>query len=203
LDNGGKIAYLYESHMCYIKTLVAIPHKSQFTMTRTLLDKIALSLLALFVLTLGFTIFEHITHAGDQLYQTQLTGVLAIVVFVTLVVGFFGVKQSPTNRYSSLAVIAILSVWSLGIITLLLLVKSHLIKYATTIAWVLTVISGLAVLSLYGFWVALFTIPVSLFFGYIQLQSAADKSGVVLPIVLNLFLCGVITSFSVSAGLWR
>jgi hypothetical protein len=189
--------------MSYIKDVGGNAKQDSFTMTGTLLDKIALFLLALFVLTLGVTIFEHITHAGDQLYQTQLVGVLAIVVFVTLVVGFFGVKQSSTNRYSSWAVIAILSVWSLGILTLLLLVKSRLIKYAMTIVWILTVISGLAVLSLYGFWVALLTIPVSLFFGYIKLQSDANKKGVVLPIVLNLFLCGVITSFSVSAGLWR
>jgi hypothetical protein len=172
-------------------------------MTRKLLDRISLFLMALFILTLGFTIFEHVTNAGDQLYLTQLTGILAIVIFVTLIVGFFGVKQSSANRYSSWAIIVVLSVWSLGILYIVLLLKSYLIKYAMTITWILTVISGLAVLSLYGFWLALFTIPVSLFFGYIKLQSDTDKRGVMLPIVLNLFLCGVITSFSVSAGLWR
>jgi hypothetical protein len=172
-------------------------------MARKLLNKVSLLLLSLFVLTLGFTIFEHVTNAGDQLYQTQLIGVLAIVIVVTLVAGFFGVNQSPTNRYSSWAIIVILSVWSLGILTLVLLIKSHLIKYAITITWILTVISGLAVLSVYGFWLALLTIPVSLFFGYIKLQSDTDKRGVMLPIVLNLFLCGVIASFSVTAGLWR
>jgi hypothetical protein len=172
-------------------------------MTKALLDKISLCLLILFLLTTGFIIFVQVTDAGDQLYQTKLFGVLAIIICMTLVAGFFGVKQSSTNRYSSWAVIVILSVWSLGILALVLLAKSYLVKYAMTIAWILTVISGLAVLSLYGFWVALLTIPVSLFFGYIQLQSDRDKRGVMVPILLNLFLCGVIASFSVSAGLWR
>jgi hypothetical protein len=173
-------------------------------MKTNLLDKISLSLLVIFLLTLGFTIFDGLTNVlGDQLYKTQLYGILAIVIVMTLVVGFFGVDQSSANKYSSWAVISILSIWSLGVLTLALLIKSHLLRYATIIAWILAVISGLAVLSLYYFWVAILILPFSLFFGYLKLKSDRQKSGIMLAIALDLLLCGIIASFVVSAGLWK
>ncbi|HYG38582.1 MAG TPA: WD40 repeat domain-containing protein [Cytophagales bacterium] len=143
------------------------------------------------------------TNLGDGLYQKQLLGVLSIIFVATLVVGFFGVNQSNDNKYSSLVIISILSAWSLGILTLGLFAKKHLVKYSTVIIWILTVISGLAILSLYGAWLSLFFIPVSLFFGFIKLQLDREKKEIMIPIIINLFLCGVFASFIVSAGLWR
>lgn len=143
------------------------------------------------------------TNIGDGLYQKQLYGVLSIIFVATLATGFFGVNQSNDNKYSSWVIISILSVWSIGIITLGLLAKKYLVKHSSIIIWVLTVISSLAILSLYGAWLSLFFIPFALFFGFIKLKLDSDKNKIMIPIIINLFLCGVFASFIISAGLWR
>ena len=140
---------------------------------------------------------------GDGLYQKQLIGILSILFGLMLVASFFGVSESSTNKYSSWIVVSILTVWSLGILTLGLLLQTYLVKYSKGVVWTLTVISGLAIWSLYGAWLAIFIIPVSLFFGYIKLKLDRDRKEIVIPIALNLIYCGVLISFIVSAGLWR
>lgn len=173
-------------------------------MKTSLLDKTSLGLMVLFLLTFAFTIFDGLANVlGEQSYKTQLYGILAIVIVATLVAGFLGVNQSSANKYSSWAIILVLSIWSLGVLTLALLIKSHLLRRATIVAWILTGISGLAVLSLYFFWVAILIMPFSLFFGYLKLKFDRQESGIRLSIVLNLVLCGIIASFVVSAGLWK
>jgi WD40 repeat protein len=140
---------------------------------------------------------------GDGLYKKQLLGVFSILCLMILVSGFLGVYQTNENKYSSWAVILMLSIWSLGILTLGLFIKKQLVRYSMTIIWILTVLSGLAVLSLYGSWLAVYIIPISLFLGYIKLKTDRENKRIVIPIVINLILCGVLTSFIVSAGLWR
>jgi WD40 repeat protein len=143
------------------------------------------------------------SNVGDGLYRKQLNGVIAILCLVTLVSGFLGMYQSNENKYSYWAVMSILTVWSLGILALGLFFKSFLARYSTAIIWVLTVISGLAVLSLYGAMLAVYIIPISLFLGYVKLRTDYKDKRIVIPIFLNLIMCGVLTSFIVSAGLWR
>lgn len=144
-----------------------------------------------------------IGNIGDGLYRKQLAGILSILFGLTLAASFWGVYENSTNKYSSWIIISILSIWSLGILTLGLLLKTHLVKYSRGIVWTLTVISGLAIWSLYGAWLAIYIIPVSLFFGYLKLKLYTDKKGIMIPVALNLIYCGVLISFIVSAGLWR
>lgn len=143
------------------------------------------------------------SNIGNGLYKKQLYGVFSIFILIILVSGFMGLYQNNENKYSSWAVVSMLSIWSLGILTLGLLVKKHLVKYSIYIIWILTVLSGLAILSLYGTFLAYFTIPVALFFGYSKLKADQESKGIMIPIVLNLILCGVLSSFIVSTGLWR
>jgi WD40 repeat protein len=140
---------------------------------------------------------------GDGLYRKQLTGILSILFGLTLAASFWGVYESTTNKYSSWIIVSILSVWSLGILTLALLLQTRLVKYSKGIVWTLTVISGLAIWSLYGAWLAIYIIPISLFFGYLKLKLDSDKKGITIPVALNLIYCAVLISFIVSAGLWR
>jgi WD40 repeat protein len=143
------------------------------------------------------------SNIGDGLYQKQLVGILSILFGLTLAASFFGVSKSSTNKYSSWIVISILTVWSFGILTLGLHLQTRLVKYSKVVVWTLTVISGLAIWSLYGAWLAIYIIPVSLFFGYIKLKLDRDSKEITIPIALNLIYCGVLISFVVSAGLWR
>jgi WD40 repeat protein len=140
---------------------------------------------------------------GDGLYRKQLAGILSILFGLTLAVSFWGVYENSTNKYSSWIIISILSIWSLGILTLGLLLKTRLVKYSKVIVWTLTVISGLAIWSLYGAWLAIYIIPISLFFGYLKLKLDSDKKGIMIAVALNVIYCGVLISFIVSAGLWR
>jgi WD40 repeat protein len=144
-----------------------------------------------------------ISNIGDGLYRKQLVGIISILFGLTLAFSFLSVNESSTNKYSSWIIVSILSVWSLGILTLGLLLQTRLLKYSKAIVWTLTVISGLAIWSLYGAWLAIFIIPISLFFGYIKLKLDSDKKGIMIPIALNLIFCGILISFVVSAGLWR
>lgn len=144
-----------------------------------------------------------ISNIGDGLYRKQLAGILSILFGLTLAASFYGVFESRTNKYSSWTIVSILTVWSLGLVTLGLLLQTRLVKYSKGIIWTLTVISGLAIWSLYGAWLAIYIIPISLFFGYIKLKLDSDKKRVIIPIALNLIYCGVLISFVVSAGLWR
>jgi WD40 repeat protein len=143
------------------------------------------------------------SNIGDGLYKKQLVGILSILFGLTLAASFFSVSESSTNRYSPWIIVSILTVWSLGILTLLLLLQTRLVKYSKAFVWILTVTSGLAILSLYGAWLAIYIIPVSLFFGYIKLKLDRDRKEIAIPIALNLIYCGVLISFVVSAGLWR
>ena len=140
---------------------------------------------------------------GDGLYKKQLFGVLALVGLMTLVIGFFGVNESSMNKYSKWGVISVLSIWTLGIFILGYLTKPYLKRYSMVITWTLTVITGLALLSFYGSWLAFYIVPFTLFFGFIKLQLDRDDKAIMIPIVMNLIVCGVLTSFIVSAGLWR
>jgi len=56
---------------------------------------------------------------GDGLFQTKLTGFLSIIILLTLVFGFCGILINPRNKYSSFAIVSILSVWSFGILLFL------------------------------------------------------------------------------------
>lgn len=137
------------------------------------------------------------------MYRKELDGMLSILVLLTLTTSFFAISKSPTSKYASWAIVSILTVWSVGILSLGLFVKARLAKYSIPVAWTLTVISGLAILSLYGSWLTFYLIPISLFFGYIKLKVDSNKKWIMIPIVLNLIFCSVLASFIVSAGLWR
>ncbi len=137
---------------------------------------------------------------GDGVYQTKLTGLLSIIILLNLVCGFLGILINSQNKYSSVAIVSILSVWSLGILLLLFFIKSHLVKYATAISWIMTVISTFFFLTLYGAMLSLYTLPVGLFAGYMQIMYDREKKGTYIPVVINLILCGVICSFIVRAA---
>lgn len=143
------------------------------------------------------------SNIGDGLYKKKLFGVLSILCLMILISGFLGVFQNNESKYSSWAVMLILSIWSLGILTLGFFIKKHLVKYSITITWILTVLSGLFILSLYGSWLAVYIIPISLFFGYIKLRTYPENKAIAIPVALNLIFCGILTSFIVSGGLWR
>jgi hypothetical protein len=137
---------------------------------------------------------------GDGKYRQKLLGVLSVQVVLALVFGFAGGLLNPAAKGSSRAVMAILTGWSLGLLALGYWQKTRLVRYALPVVWITTVFSGLAVLSLYGSGLALFTIPVALFFSHLKVLSVQGREKVVLPLFLNLLLSGVISSFVVSAG---
>ena len=143
------------------------------------------------------------SNIGDGLYEKQIYGLFSLLSLMILISGFLGIYQNKENKYSSWAVMSIITIWSFGILTLGLLVKKHLAKFSMYITWTLTVLGGLAILSLYFSWFAFFTIPIALFFGYIKLKADQESQRIMIPVVLNLILCGVLSSFIVSAGLWR
>lgn len=143
------------------------------------------------------------SNLGDGLYKQQLLGILSLLIVISLSIGFFGVFQDSTNRYSNSIIMLVLTIWTCGLFLITLFIKEQLSNSATKITWIFTILSGLFVLSLYGSWLAIFTIPISLSMGYLRLKCIPNSKGVMIPIILNLVLVGIISSFVVSAGLWK
>lgn len=143
------------------------------------------------------------SNLGDGLYKKQLLGILSLLIVIVLSVSFIGVYQDNKSKYSNWGIKFILTLWTIGILLIILPFKDYLSKTSIKITWVFTILSGLFVLSLYGSWLAIFTIPISLSMGYIKLKTAPRNQEAFIPVILNLILVGIISSFVVSAGLWR
>jgi WD40 repeat protein len=139
---------------------------------------------------------------GDGSFQAKLNGLLAILMLLTLLSGFWVMAKSTAHKHSSFAILSILTVWSLGIFLVLNFFKSTLSRFSIAISWISTVISGLLFLSVWFGWLAIFTVPIALFFCYIRLLSDKDKKGVYLPLMINLAFCGILCSYIISAG-WK
>lgn len=140
---------------------------------------------------------------GDGLFQSKLNKLLSISILLTLIAGFWALIKSAENKLSSYILLSILTFWSLGIGLVIYFYKSTLTKYATPIIWTTTVFSGLFFLSVYGSWLAIFTIPISLLFCYIKMITTNDKKIIYLPLIINLVFCGILCSFVTSTGLWK
>jgi WD40 repeat protein len=140
---------------------------------------------------------------GDGSFRAKLNGVLSILILLTLISAFWVLFKGEERKFSSFAILSTLTVWSFGIFLGLYFAKSRLVRFAPFISWTATILSGLLILSLWFSAFSIFTIPVALFFCYIQLLSENPKQSVYLPLVLNIIFCGVLCSFISSAGLWK
>lgn len=140
---------------------------------------------------------------GDGLFKSKLNGLLSISIFITLIVGFFAIISSNKNKLSSNIVFAILTTWSFGFSLILYFFKTTIYKYSSPIIWITTIVSGLFFLSLYGSWLAIYTIPISLLFCYFNLTSNIEKEKIYLPLLINLVFSGILCSFVTSVGLWK
>jgi hypothetical protein len=140
---------------------------------------------------------------GNGLFQQKLNGVLALLLLLTLLSGFWGISRSPQSSFSSLAIISILSVWSMGLLLLLYFLKPYLVRFSVAISWIVTILSGLFFISIYFSWLSIVTIPVVLFFSYIQIISNRQKTEIYIPLVINLVFCGILCSSALETGLFR
>jgi WD40 repeat protein len=132
---------------------------------------------------------------GNGLFQAKLNGLLALLILLTLISGFWVIAKSSQNTFSSFTIGSILTVWSVGLFLLLNLFKSKLAKVSTAVSWTATIISTLFFLSSWFAWLAIFTIPIALIFCYIKLISAENKRGIYLALGINLLYCGVCSYF--------
>jgi WD40 repeat protein len=140
---------------------------------------------------------------GDGLFQAKLNGLLSISILMTLIAGFWALTRNTDNKISSYILLSILTCWSLGIGLVVYFYKTTLTKYATPMIWTTTVLSGLFFFSVWFSWLTLFTVPISLLFCYIKMITHSDKSKIYIPLIINLFFCGILCSFVTSAGLWK
>ena len=140
---------------------------------------------------------------GDGLFQAKLNGLLSITILLTLIAGFWALTKSIENKISSYILLSILTFWSLGFGLVLYFFKTTLSKFAIPIIWTTSIFSGLFFLSVYGSWLAIFTIPISLLFCLIKMTSSNDRTKIYFPLIINLVFCGIICSFVTSAGLWK
>ena len=132
---------------------------------------------------------------GDGLYQTQLLYIIAFLILAVLSVSFIGIYQDSSNKYSNWSIKFILTFWTCGIFLIILPLKSHFSKTAISINWVFTILSGLSVLSLYYFWLTVFTIPISLSMGYMKLKATPRSEGAFIPVIINFVLAAIIFSW--------
>jgi WD40 repeat protein len=140
---------------------------------------------------------------GDGLFQAKLNGLLSISILMTLIAGFWALTRNTDNKISSYILLSILTCWSLGIGLVVYFYKTTLTKYATPMIWTTTVLSGLFFFSVWFSLLTLFTVPISLLFCYIKMITHSDKSKIYIPLIINLFFCGILCSFVTSAGLWK
>jgi WD40 repeat protein len=131
---------------------------------------------------------------GDGVYEADISLFLAVVMLLKLMSAFYAIGNSTANRFSSLAIISILSTWSCGIFLICYFLKSYLKKAASIVTWVFTSFTCLFFVSVYGAWLSIFTIPLALTFGYIQLVTAKATPGTSIAILANLFFIGLLCS---------
>lgn len=136
---------------------------------------------------------------GDGSFQAKLNGLLAVLLLLTLLSSFWVMTKSSANKLSSFATLSILTVWSCGILLVLYFFKSKLSRFSSAISWIATVISGLFFLSVWFGWLAIFTVPIALFFCHIRLLSDKDKQWIYLALMINLAFCGILCSYIISA----
>jgi hypothetical protein len=74
----------------------------------------------------------------------------------------------------------------LGFGLVLYFFKTTLSKFAIPIIWTTSIFSGLFFLSVYGSWLAIFTIPVSLLFCLIKMTTSNDRTKIYFPLIINL-----------------
>ena len=140
---------------------------------------------------------------GDGLFLAKLNGFLSISILLTLTSGFWALTNNGENKISSYILLSILTIWSLGIGLILNFLKLKLTKYSTPIIWTTTVFSGLFLLSGYGSWLAILTIPITLLFCYIKMTTNYVSKKIYLALVINLVFCGICCLFITSLGLWE
>jgi WD40 repeat protein len=140
---------------------------------------------------------------GDGLFQSKLYGLLSISILLTLIAGFWALTKNIENKISTYILLSILTVWSLGFGLVSYFFKTTLSKFAIPIIWTTSIFSGLFFLSVYGSWLTIFTIPVSLLFCFIKMTTSNDRTKIYFPLIINLVFCGILCSFVTSAGLWK
>jgi WD40 repeat protein len=133
-----------------------------------------------------------IASLGDGGFEADFSSFLAVIILLTLISAFFAIRNSTANIFSSVAIFSILSIWSCGIFLICYFLKSYLKNAASVIMWIFTSFTCLFFVSVYGAWLSLFTIPIALTFGYIQIVTAKATSGTSIAILANLFFIGLL-----------
>jgi len=134
------------------------------------------------------------TSLGDGVFEADFSKFLAVIMLLTLMSGFYAIRNSKANIYSSVAIFSILSTWSCGIFLICYFLKSYLKNAASVITWIFTSFTCLFFVSVYGAWLSIFTIPIALTFGYIQFMTAKATPGTSIAIFVNLFFIGLLCS---------
>lgn len=119
----------------------------------------------------------------------KIISVFFLIVVLTLVFGFCGILVDSDSKFSSFVIIAILSVWTFGILIPFYYLRSSFTKYTITISWCTTAITLFLLLTIYGAFWALYILPFGLFCGYQQIKYGDEKYRVIISVILNLGFC--------------
>ncbi|MBE8715343.1 hypothetical protein C4F49_16845 [Sphingobacterium sp. KB22] len=122
---------------------------------------------------------------------------------MTLIAGFSALSISTDHKISSSILLAMLTVWSFGLGLVLYFFKTAISRFAMPIIWATTLLSTIFLISNYGRWLAIYSIPISLLFCYFRMTSGNPKNTCYLPLIINLFYCGILCLFCLKMGLLK
>lgn len=125
---------------------------------------------------------------GDGEFKRDLIRTLLVLLLLSLTSSFLALKFSTKNFASSIVIIIILSIWTFGIFLILLKTEKAVHTISKPLIWILTSLTGLFLLSFYGAFLALFSIPLALSLHYLQLKNPIKVKSIDLSIV-NILFC--------------
>jgi len=129
---------------------------------------------------------------GDGKIRKKLNSYLSFLILTILIYSFLVLLISPNHKYSSNNISIILIAWSLGLLIYLNHYKSQVYKHLNVPMWTSTVIGCIFILSMYGIFYSLITIPVALSCAYIKIKTDKEDYKNIIVVALNLIYCFIV-----------
>jgi WD40 repeat protein len=134
---------------------------------------------------------------GGGKFLSGLVVLQSSLLLLALIWSFAVVLRLRDHRFSSFVIMAILAAWSAGLTVVLYFFRDRLEKIVSPSLWTATILSLLFFVSVYYSWLALFTVPVALFFGWVGVKDSKSKVSSYILVLINLLYCLALWSFTI------